>query len=217
MLFRHIYPILGAGAVIFFAVIFFLMRESGVEKVAETKDTHDSIFLATDPQQLVFGKDEAPVTVIEYTALACAHCAYFHKTILPEIKKKYIDTGKIRFIFRHFPIDHYSLKAAVIVNQVPLPKRLVTIDRIFAEQKNWMGEQAIEKLAHICNLPVEKCQEVANDQTMLNRTLQPRLDVEKIASVEGTPTFFIDGKMYSMTLTLAEFDKIMAQKKLSSK
>lgn len=216
MLFRKINHVLDRHVIVFCALIFFLARESEFVRAADTKGAYDSIFLATDPQQLVFGKDDAPVTVIEYTALTCAHCAYFHNIILPEIRKKYIDTGKVRFVFRHFPIDHYSLKATAIVNQVPLPKRLATIDRIFAEQKNWMGEQAVEKLAHICNLPADKCQKVVSDQEILNQALHSRLEVEKIASVEGTPTFFIDGKMYSMTLTLAEFDKIMEQKKLPS-
>lgn len=197
-------------------VILLTLIEAKASTFFEPKGLCASVLLTVDPQEIVFGEDNAPITVIEYTALSCNHCAHFHTSVLPEIRKKYIDTGKIRFVFRHFPIDQYSLKAATILTQVPLPKRVAVIDQIFAEQQNWLGPNAVKKLAAICKLPVNKCQKIADDQTLLNQMLQHRLEIEKVAQIEGTPTFFINGKMYPMTLTLTQFEEIMTQEEKSS-
>jgi protein-disulfide isomerase len=198
-------------------VLFFLsLSVLKGETILPSPKNYPAISQASDSYQITIGDEKAQITVIEYTALACGHCAYFHTTVLPEIKKKYIDTEKVRFIFRHFPIDHYSLKATAIVNQVPLPKRLATINKIFSEQKEWVGGSLVEKLSQICELPLNKCKEVVKNEKDLNQALQPRLEAEKIAPIEGTPTFFIDGQMYSAALTEAEFDKIINQKKPSS-
>ncbi len=168
--------------------------------------------LPSDSYELIYGDESAPITVVEYTALTCAHCAQFHQTVMPEIRKKYIDTGRVRFIFRHFPIDKLSLKATAIVNTLPVIKRMHTIEQIFAQQEHWMGagDKAVEKLALICQLPSEKCYQVIQNQTKLDESLQSRLDIEKVVPIEGTPTFFINDKMYPMALTLAEFDQIVA-------
>ena len=170
--------------------------------------------LPSDSNELIWGEASALVTVVEYTALTCGHCAEFHRTVLPEIRKKYIDTGRVRFIFRHFPIDRLSLKAATLVNALPFLKRSYVIDQIFHQQEHWIqsGDKAIEKLAFICQLPLEECHKVTNDQKKMDATLQSRLNIEKIVTIEGTPTFFIDDKMYPTTLSLAEFDEIISPK-----
>ena len=63
---------------------------------------------------LVLGKADAPVTIIEYASMTCPHCATFHKTTYPELKTKYIDTGKVRFIFREFPLDELAAAASML-------------------------------------------------------------------------------------------------------
>ena len=60
------------------------------------------------------GKDDAPVTIVEYASMTCPHCAHFHETAYPELKKRYIDTGKVRFIFREFPLDPLAAGASML-------------------------------------------------------------------------------------------------------
>src|SRR5215813_7498787 len=62
----------------------------------------------------VLGKDDAPVTIVEYASMTCPHCAHFHETTYPELKKRYVDTGKVRFIFREFPLDKLAAGAAML-------------------------------------------------------------------------------------------------------
>ena len=170
--------------------------------------------LPKDSFELVWGDVSAPVTVVEYTAFSCGHCAEFHKNVLPEIRKKYIDTGRVRFIFRHFPIDRLSLKIATVVNELPFLKRSHAIDQIFQQQEHWIeaGDKAFEKISVICQIPLDKCQQIMNNQEKLDATLQSRLNIEKIVAIEGTPTFFINDKMYATTLSLSEFDQIVSTK-----
>ena len=196
---------------ILFIICFFSLFNPCFALEKFSKGSFASVVLTVDPAEITYGSKDAEITVIEYTALSCELCAQFHQTVFPEIKKKYIDTGKVRFIIRQFPIDHFSLRAATLLNQVPEVRRRATMDQLFAEQRNWMGstEPATAQLAEICNLSLEKCQSIIQDQALLNETLQHRLNIEKFVAIEGTPTFVINGTLCSSTLTLKEFDKLV--------
>ena len=206
MFVKKLLLILSAGALVSGAV------PVKQEEKKKGEKTYQAVYGLQDPYQLVFGSPYAPVTVIEYTALTCGHCAYFHGSVFPEVKKKYIDRGKIRFIFRNFPIDRESLQATALVNKVPAPKRNGVINRLFKEQEEWVADpKAVEYLARICELPLKKCQEILANKAELTEVLKPRVELEKVVSIEGTPTFFINGKMYSKTLTLEDFDEILCK------
>lgn len=83
------------------------------------------------------GNEKAPVTIIEYASMTCSHCANFHATVYPVLKKKYIDTGKVRFIFREFPLDAVATAAFMLARCAPPDKYFAMIDVLFEQQKNW--------------------------------------------------------------------------------
>jgi protein-disulfide isomerase len=83
------------------------------------------------------GKDDAPVTIIEYASMTCPHCAKFHEITYPELKKRYIDTGKVRFIFREFPLDPVAATAFMMARCAPKDKYFPLIEVLFQQQETW--------------------------------------------------------------------------------
>jgi protein-disulfide isomerase len=110
------------------------------------------------------GNEKAPVTVIEYASMTCSHCANFHATVYPVMKSKYIDTGKVRFIFREFPLDAIATAAFMLARCAPGDKYFPMIDVLFEQQKNWAftkenakGLLAIAKQAGFTEKSFEAC------------------------------------------------------------
>ena len=88
---------------------------------------------------LVLGKADAPVTIVEYASMTCPHCATFHKTTYPALKSKYIDTGKVRFIFREFPLDELAVAASMLARCRPRRREGDRGDRRAVRQPGQMG------------------------------------------------------------------------------
>src|SRR5262245_44066913 len=89
--------------------------------------------------EMAMGPESAKVTVIEYASASCPHCAEFYKTTFPALKKDYIDTGKIRFIFREFPHNQAALAAFMLARCAPPDKYFPLIDLFFTEQEKWLA------------------------------------------------------------------------------
>ncbi|MEL7049352.1 MAG: thioredoxin domain-containing protein, partial [Pseudomonadota bacterium] len=86
---------------------------------------------------IVLGPDDAAVTIIEYASLSCGHCKRFHETVYPELKKKYVDTGKARFIYRDFPLDNRAAAAAMLSRCIGDDKTYSMISVLFEQQEDW--------------------------------------------------------------------------------
>jgi protein-disulfide isomerase len=161
----------------------------------------------------VLGAANAPVTIIEYASMTCPHCAQFHATTYPEMKKKYIDTGKIRFIFREFPLDALAAAGSMLARCAGKDKFFPLVETLFAQQKDWVTQKplqpmlAIAKQAGFTQESFDKC--LAN-QEVLNGIEEGRQRAAQKLGVQSTPTFFINGKMFRGTLTMEELDKEMA-------
>src|SRR5579862_9589758 len=97
--------------------------------------------LAVQPTDHVLGDAKAPVTMIEYASFTCPHCAHFATTILPEIRKKWIDTGKVKLVYRDFPLDQVAAKAAQLAECAGNDKYFAVMDMIFATQGTWAAAQ----------------------------------------------------------------------------
>ncbi len=118
---------------------------------AQAQDADDAagkLLAAASPLgDRVLGQADAPVVMVEYASATCPHCAEFHAKVLPLIKAEYIDTGKVRFIFREFPLDQAALGAFMLARCVPEDKYFATIDLMFRRQGIWMkGDKAAELL-----------------------------------------------------------------------
>jgi len=159
----------------------------------------------------VQGQADAPVTIVEYASMTCPHCSHFHETTYPEMKNKYIDTGKVRFIFREFPLDNRALAASMLARCAGNEKFFPLIDAFFSQQKEWAAVQkplqpmfSIAKQAGFTEQSFNEC--LANQQ--LEQTIKDAATrAEQKFKINSTPTFFINGKIFRGALTIEELDK----------
>ena len=161
---------------------------------------------------LVLGKADAPVTIIEYASMTCPHCANFHKTTYPALKSKYIDTGKVRFIFREFPLDDLAVAASMLARCAGAEKSMAMIDVLFASQDKWATRDPIPALLQIAKqagftqASFDTC---LKDQKLYNDILAVRERGSKEFKVESTPTLFVNGKLQKGGATIEELDKLI--------
>ena len=162
---------------------------------------------------LVLGKADAPVTIIEYASMTCPHCATFHKTTYPALKTKYIDTGKVRFIFREFPLDELAVAASMLARCAGGEKSMALIDVLFASQDKWAVRHplpVLQQIAKQAGFTQESFEECLADQKLYNDIIAMRERGSKDYKVESTPTLFVNGKMQKGGATIEQLDKLIA-------
>ncbi len=156
---------------------------------------------AADLGEPAIGDPAAPVTIIEYSSLTCPHCAAFHAETLPELKTRYIDTGKVRLVLRDFPLDQNALKAAIIAHCAGPERQPRFIEVFFAQQTSWSRAsdpvQALKQLAQLGGLGAAEADACLADKDLETAILQARLDGQEKYDIQSTPSFIIDGKTYA--------------------
>jgi len=156
------------------------------------------------------GPDNAPVTIVEYASLTCPHCANFHKTSLPELKKRYIDTGKVRLIFREFALNPLDAGAIMLARCLDKDKYFDFVDILFQKQEQWVVQKPIEPLLAIARqagFTKERFEACLKNQQVLDGIEAQRNRAADRFGVNSTPTFFINGKIARGGLTLEELEK----------
>lgn len=164
---------------------------------------------------LAMGKDDAPVTIVEYASMTCGHCAHFHNTVFPKFKETYIDTGKVRFIMREFPLDNLAAAASMLARCAGGDKTYPLIEVLFQKQEQWAfvrGNPVPElfKFAKQAGFTQESFDKCLTDQTLLEQVTGVRTRANEKFGVNSTPTFFINGKRLQDAPTLESFDKALA-------
>lgn len=161
---------------------------------------------------IVIGKADAPVTIIEYASMTCPHCAAFHNQVYPKLKEKYIDTGKARMIFREFPLDDTALAASMLARCVGGAGPSAMISDLFKRQEQWafVPKNAVvsrlfdmARQAGFTKASFDKC---LTDDKLLNQITAIRKRANDVFVVNSTPTFFINGTRLKGG-SLADFDK----------
>ncbi|TGQ63688.1 DsbA family protein [Mesorhizobium sp. M00.F.Ca.ET.186.01.1.1] len=158
------------------------------------------------------GKDDAKVTIVEYASMTCPHCAHFAETTFPELKTKYIDTGKARYILREFPFDP-SAEAGFMLARCSKDNYFPMVDVLFRQQANWVGVQntkdALLQISKLAGFTQESFEACLTDQKLLDdvRSVQKRGANE--FKVDSTPTFFINGKTYKGAMSIEEMSAII--------
>jgi len=161
----------------------------------------------------ILGSETAPVLMIEYASLTCPHCAHFEKTTFPELKKRYIDTGKVRYIFREFVLNHLDAAAAMLAHCVDADKYYPFIETLYEKQDEWVVQKPKEPLFNIAKqtgFTEKSFEECLANQKVLDGIEWVRSRAAKEFGVQSTPTFFINGKMHTGDLKIEELEKIMA-------
>jgi protein-disulfide isomerase len=156
--------------------------------------------------------DASGVPVVEYGSLTCPHCAVFAREIFPQLKKDYVDTGKVRFIFREFPRNSLDVAAFLLARCVGDDKAYAAIELLFSQQDKWVVDKPLEPL-----IAAMRPAGLTHDQAMACLKDQKKADamvaVGKRATDEikmnGTPTFVIDGKVYGGELSIDQLKAIL--------
>lgn len=161
---------------------------------------------------MVKGKDDAPVTIIEYSSLSCSHCATFHKDIFPELKTKYIDTGKVRYILREFPLNESALAGTVIARCLEPSRYFAFIELLFQKQADWaFKEDALTPLktyAKQAGLSEDDFNKCIDNEAMQKGILAVRDEGQK-KGVNATPSFFVNGMILKGAPTLQALEEAM--------
>jgi protein-disulfide isomerase len=143
------------------------------------------------------GSAEAPVTVQEFFSLTCGHCATFHNDTFPRVKAELIDTGRIRLIWRDFPLDPAALAAAAVARAMPPDRYLAFLGVLFRSQAQWARRSYVEDLARIAALagmPRATYDAALAAQALQRGILEGRLAAEQRFRIEATPSFVFNDR-----------------------
>ena len=158
------------------------------------------------------GAADAPVTIVEYASMTCGHCANFHNTTFPTIKEKYIDTGKVRFIFREFPFDPRA-EAGFMLARCSDDKYFAMTDVLFKQQSNWAfvdnAREALLQISRLAGFSQESFEACLTDQKLLDDVRAVRTRGANDFGVDSTPTFFINGNKYSGAMKVDEMSAVI--------
>lgn len=159
------------------------------------------------------GDQGARLTVVEYFSMTCPHCAAFHLQTLPEIKKRYLDTGKVRLVVRDFPTDAVALRAAVLAHCAGPERYFAFVDGLLASQPRWAAAKdpaaALRQVAKLGGLTDAQIDACLADTSMENAVLQTRLDAQQKHEIRSTPSFLIDGKVHAGNRSPDDFAKLL--------
>ena len=161
------------------------------------------------PDQIL-GKEDAPVTVIEYASMTCGHCAMFHTNTYPEFKKRYVNTGKAKYILREFPLDPLAAGAFMLARCAGKDRYFPLVETLFQQQRNWVVQKPIEPLFAIAKqagFTQQSFDACLQDQKMLDAIEWVRARGADKFKVDSTPTFFINGKIFKGALSIEDMAK----------
>lgn len=178
--------------------------EVSVEELMKTGDLPD----------IKLGPDDAKVTIVEYASMTCGHCKHFHDTTWPKLKEKYVDTGKIRFIFREFPLDARAFAASMLARCAGGDKTMPLISVLFDKQQDWAfiktnPQPKLFEIAKQAGFTQESFEKCLTDQKLLDQLTAIHTRANEVFGVNATPTFFINGKRLQASPVIEEFDKVL--------
>lgn len=162
------------------------------------------------------GDVNAPVTMIEYASFTCPHCATFHTEVLPQIKKDYVDTGKVKVIFRDFPFERVGATAAMLSRCVDASRYSGFSDLLMKQQEKWSHSAnptgALIKLAKLAGLSQEKIDSCLANEKMLDKIVAVRKEAMDTHGFNSTPSFLINGEKLVGTSDFGAFKSVIDSK-----
>jgi protein-disulfide isomerase len=159
------------------------------------------------------GNAKAPVTVIEYASLTCPHCAAFENETFPGFQAKYVDTGKVHYIFRDFPLDQLAARGSMMARCADPDQYFGFITVLYKQQDNWAAAQdpmaALARIGLLGGMSKAQFDACMADKELLDGILKIRQDAQVNLKVNSTPTFFINGVKYEGDMSLDDLSKIL--------
>ena len=162
---------------------------------------------------MALGPADATVTITEFASMTCPHCAAFNAEVFPKIKADYIDTGKIRYIFREFPLDIKAAAGSMLARCIAKDdagKYFAVVDLLFKQQTDWVMKNTTETLTRIgkqAGLSQQQVEDCLKDQALLDKIAADQKYAAEVLKVNSTPTFFVNGEKIKGETSFEEFDK----------
>ena len=160
------------------------------------------------------GKDSAPGKIKIFSSLTCPHCASFHTKVVPELKKKYVTTGKVQLIFIDFPLDLPAFNASKLILCTDQKKQIKLLDTIYEYQSQWTNgsnldeiNNNLKKIAKNLGISSSQFDECLNNENIANKILNRRIDGQKKYSIEATPTIIINEKKLDSSASFKNIEK----------
>lgn len=159
--------------------------------------------LAVSENDFVLGRDDAPVTLVEYASMSCGHCANFHNRTFDELREKYIDTGEVKFIFRDFPLDEPALRGSMLARCAGNVKEedfLKYIKTMFRTQTNWASRknylEVLSNIAKLGGMSGEEFETCMQDKDVEHVIMEGKFNAAKFLEIRSTPSFYINGELH---------------------
>jgi protein-disulfide isomerase len=193
------------------------------QEAASNQVQRNSELLKLLPNELFLGDKNAPILLIEYASLSCPHCADFSREAFDKLKTEYIDAGKLKFVFRHFPLNQPALVASMLAEckaidhpEQASEKYFSTLKVLFKTQDTWaFDEKFSEKLSAIAQLDgmsADRFQKCTSDKSLQEKILRERMEAGKSLQLRSTPSFFIDGEIVEGFVDYKALKKIIDAK-----
>ena len=162
---------------------------------------------------MALGPADAPVTITEFASMTCPHCAAFNEAVFPKIKAAYIDTGKIRYVFREFPLDIKAAAGSMLsrcIAKDDAAKYFAVTDLLFRSQSDWVAKNTTEALTRIgkqAGLSQQQVEDCLKDQSLLDKIVADQKYASEVLKVNSTPTFFLNGEKIKGETSFEDFAK----------
>ena len=169
----------------------------------------------------IIGDENAPITIIEYASMSCSHCADFHTKTLPDLKTEFIDTGKVRMVFRDYPFNYPALLGSMMMRCIPGDVRYDYMNALYQLQPNWVNrdpkitKKELYKIMQSGGMTKEEFDTCYGDLDNENLILEGVMAAQKDFNIKSTPSFIINGNLVEGNKNIKEFrqiiDKILSE------
>jgi protein-disulfide isomerase len=199
---------------LFAAFLFAAAGLGAARPAAAAADPDQAALMQPGPlPEATLGNPKAPITIVEYASMTCPHCAAFDAETFPALKKDYIDTGKVYYIFREFPLDNFATAGFVIARCVPKDQYFAVIHAFFKAQPELAAApdalKWIEGFAKQVGLSPEQTHACLTNQKLLDDVMAVRQRAAEKFGADSTPTFFINGKVHRGEMSVDELKAIL--------
>ena len=186
---------------VFFGTSFALSNESSVLNLTE--------------DDFIIGNNNAPITIIEYASMSCSHCANFHNNTLPDLKKEYIDTSKVKYVFRDFPYNYPALLGSMLMRCIPSEVRYDYMNALYKLQNMWVvrenaiTRQELYKIMQTGGMTKENFDTCLSNVDLENKILQEVIAAQSEFNIRSTPSFLINGELLEGDKSIKVFRQIL--------
>ncbi len=207
-----------ALAVVAIGVAAYFLYFSGGSSDAALPTGGEKYGIQITARDRTLGSPKAPILMVEYAAPSCPHCAHFDMDIFPQLKQKMIDTGKVYYVFRVFPLGAVDVAAESIARCLPEDNYFQFIDLLFRNQSKWDPDGydipdvhgALVQMGQTAGLSAEKVDACIGNQTVASQVAQVGQDAQTKYNISGTPTFLINGQVHGPFVDYTELQDFIS-------